>query len=178
MKPAPNATPILPNRRALFGRRQVRDVGERRRDARRSDPRDYPADEKPGQRRRQRHQHVIEREPEIRQQHHRATAEPVRQTAEYRREQKLHHRPGGAEQAEDSRRIGGVVVDKTFHQLGQDRQDQAEREHVQQDGDEDKGHRAAAGRTRQGRRHDSHGRFFNHDCAGVDRRMDWIPGAD
>ena len=109
-----------------------------------ADAGDHPADEQPGQRRRQRHQHIIQREAEIRQQHHRPPAEPVRQAAEHWREQKLHQRPGGAEQAENPRRTRGIVIDEALHELGQDRHDQAEREHVEQNGDEDGGHRAAA----------------------------------
>ena len=147
MKPAPKAdADLAEHRRALLRRRDVGDIGECRRDARRGDARDHPADEQPDQRRRQRHQHIVERQPEIRQQHHRPPAEPVRQAAEDRREEKLHQRPDGAEQAEDPRRARGVVVDEAFHQLGQDRHDQAEREHVEQNGDEDEGHRAAARR--------------------------------
>src|SRR6202035_93723 len=74
--------------------------------------------------------------------------EPIRQAAEQRREHKLHQRPGGAEQPENPRGLRGVVVDETLHEFWQDRQDQAEREHVQEDGDEDEGHRRAAGRRR------------------------------
>ncbi len=103
-----------------------------------------PADEQPEQRRRQRHQHIIQRQPEIRQQDDGAAAEPVGQRAKHRRKEKLHQRPCGAEQAEDLRGTRGVVVDKAFHEFGQDRHDQAERHHVEQDGDEDEGDRTAA----------------------------------
>ena len=34
----------------------------------------------------------------------------------------LHQRPGGPEQAKNPCRLRGVVIDKAFHQLGQDRQ--------------------------------------------------------
>ena len=44
----------------------------------------------------------------------------------------------------DSRCAGGVVYDKTLHHQGQDRQDQAERQQVEQDGDEQEGRCAAA----------------------------------
>ena len=137
---------LAEHRGALFRRRHIGDIGKGGRDARRGDARNDPADEQPDQRRRQRHQHIVQRQPEIRQQHHRPPAEPVRQRAEDRREHKLHQRPGGAEQAEDPRRRRGIVVDKAFDQLRQDRHDQAEREHVEQDGDEDEGRRAAAHR--------------------------------
>ncbi len=145
---------------APLRRRHVGDVGKGGRDARRRDARDHPADEQPQQRRRQRHQHVVQRQSEVRQQHHRPPAKAVRQRAEDRREQKLHQRPGGAEQAEDPRRRRGVVVDEAFDELWQDRQDQAEREHVEQDGDEDEGGRAAARRRRVG---SLRGRRLAHD---------------
>ena len=151
---------LAEHRRALLRRRDVGDVGKRGRDARRGDAGDHPADEQPAQRRRQRHQHIVERQAKIRQQHHRPPAEPVRQAAEDRREEKLHQRPGGAEQAEDPRRARGVVVDKTFHQFRQDRHDHAERQHVEQDGDEDERHRRAAHRRRFD---DALGRRLAHD---------------
>ena len=52
-------------------------------------------------RRRERHQDVVEAEPEIRHQDHRPAAEAVGQRALHRREHELHQRPGGAEHAED-----------------------------------------------------------------------------
>ena len=152
---------LAEHRGAPFRRRHVGDIGKGGRDARRRDARDHPADEQPGQRRRQRHQHVVQRQSEIRQQHHRPPAEAIRERAEDRREQELHQRPGGTEQAEDPRRRRRVVVDKTFHELGQDRQDQAERKHVEQDGDEDEGCRAAAHRRLVVG--NSGGRLFAHD---------------
>ena len=178
-------TDLAEHRGALLGRRHIRDVGECRRNTCRGNARDHPADEKPGQGRRQRHQHIIEREPEIRQQHHRPPAEPVREAAEDRREEKLHHRPGGAEQTEDPRGARGIVVDKTFHELGQDRQDQTEREHVQEDGDEDEGHRSAAWRACRWRRDDARGRLVSHELrlwlraegrqrAQINARTAWI----
>ena len=51
---------LAEHRRAPFHRRDVGDVGERGRDAGRGDAGDHPADEQPAQRRRQRHQHVVE----------------------------------------------------------------------------------------------------------------------
>jgi hypothetical protein len=135
---------LAEHRGALFRRRHIRDIGERRRDVGCGDARDHAADEQPAQGRRQRHQHIVQPEPEIRQQHHRPAAKPIRQAAEDRREEKLHRRPYRAEQAEHPRRTGGVVVEEAFHELGQDRHDQAEREHVEQYRDEDKRHRRAA----------------------------------
>ena len=103
-------------------------------------------------RRRQRHQHVVRGEPEVRQQHHRPPSEAIRQAADHRREQELHQRPDGAEQAEDARGACGVVADEAFDQLRQHRNDDAERQHVEQDGDEDEGDRRAARRATLRRR--------------------------
>jgi len=80
----------------------------------------------------------------------RPSAETVGQAAEDRREDKLHQRPGCAEQAENSGRTRRVVVDETFHELWQNRHDQAERQHVEQDREEDERHgRWARWRRRQ-----------------------------
>ena len=86
--------------RAGPARRRRRYRHRRSRCWRRSDAGDDPADEQPRQRRRQRHQDVVEAEPEIRQQDDRPPPEAIRQRAVDRREQELHQRPGGAEQAE------------------------------------------------------------------------------
>ena len=137
---------LAEHRGAPLRRRDVGDIGKGGRDAGRGDAGDHAADEQPDQRRRQRHQHIVGREPEIRQQHHRPPPEAIRQRAEHRREHELHQRPGGAEQAEDARRVRRVVVDEALDQLWQDRHDHAEREHVEQDGDEDEGDRAAPDR--------------------------------
>ena len=57
---------LAEHRGAPFRRRHIGDIGKGRRDARRGDSGNHPADEQPGQRRRQRHQHVIQRQSEIR----------------------------------------------------------------------------------------------------------------
>ena len=103
---------------------------------------------------RQRHEDVVEAEPEIREQDHRPAAEAVRQRALHRREHELHQRPGGAEQAEDLRRARGVAAEEIDHQLGQHRNDHAERQHVEQHGDEDEdeGRARAPQRRRSARR--------------------------
>ena len=158
---AERSTNLAEHRGAPFRRRHIGDIGKGGRDARRGDSGNHPADEQPDQRRRQRHQHIVQRQSEIRQQYHRPPAEPVRERAKDRREQKLHQRPGGAEQAENPRRRRRVVVDKTFHEFWQDRQDQAERQHIEQDGNEDEGRRAAAHRRLVVG--NNGGRLFAHD---------------
>jgi hypothetical protein len=132
---------------ALVRRRQVGDIGKGGRDTRRGDAGDHPPYEQPGQRRRERHQHVVRSQPEIRHQHHGPASEPIRQRACDRREDELHQRPGGAKQAEDARGLCGIVVDEAFDELWQDRNDDAERQHVEQDRDKDEGGRRAVRRA-------------------------------
>ena len=81
----------------------------------------------------------------------RAAAEAIRKPAVDGREQKLHQRPGGAEQPVDFGRAGGVAGEKIDHQLGQHRNDDTERQHVEQHGDEEEdegGTRCRRGRLR------------------------------
>jgi len=143
---------LAEHRRALVRRCHIRNIGKCGGNARRGDARNQPAHKEPAQRWRQCHQDIIQREPEIRQQYHGTAAEPVRQGAENRRKQELHQRPSGAEQAENPRGPGCIVIDKALHELRQDRHDQAERQHVEQDGDEDKGYRRTAYPRLLGRR--------------------------
>ena len=144
-KPAPNATPSRPKRfGALLRRRHVGDVGEAGREARRRDAGNDAADEQPRERGRERHQDVVEAEPETRHQDHRPAAEAVGQRAEQRREQELHQRPGGAEQAEHFGRARRVATHEAENEARQHRNDDAERQHVEQHGDEDEHERRAA----------------------------------
>ena len=132
------------DRGAPLWRREVGDVGKGRGNAGRGDAGDQPANEQPRQRRRHRHQHIVRGEAEVREQDDRPPAEPVGEAAEHRREHELHQCPGRAEQAEDPCCLRGVIGDKALDQLGQDRHDQPEREHIEQDGDEDESDGAAA----------------------------------
>ncbi len=132
--------------RALLRRGHVGDIGERGRNARRRDAGDHPADKQPAERRRKRHQHVVEGQAEVRHQDDRPASEPVRQRAEQRREDELHQRPDRAEQPEPSGGGGRIVVEEALHQLRQHRNDDAERHHVEQHGDEDEAEGGAAGR--------------------------------
>ena len=104
-KPMPKAAPISPNAlRALLRRRHVGDVGVGRGEARRRDARDDAADEQPRSGwapapsgcSRGRGRSSRSAAP--------GAGRTVGQRAEHRREEELHQRPGGAEQAED---LGG-----------------------------------------------------------------------
>ncbi|MGY3527999.1 hypothetical protein ACVISU_000767 [Bradyrhizobium sp. USDA 4452] len=142
---------LAEHRSALLRCSDVGDIGEHGGDAGRGDARDRPPDEQPDQVRRQRHQHVVRGKAEIRQQDHRPAAKAIGQRAQDRRADELHQGPDRAEHAEDACRVGGVIADEALDQLGQDRDDDPEREHVEQQGDEDEDHRAAA-RLRKSRR--------------------------
>ena len=121
-----------PERRANHAKRprpffrfdHVRDIGRAGRDAGRRDSRNDAPDKKPGQRRRQRHDDVIETEAEVRKQDHRPPPKAVRQHAEHRREDELHQGPDRAENAKHLRRVRRVAAEKIEHQIRQDRRDQ------------------------------------------------------
>ncbi len=65
-------------RGAFVRRRHVGDISVSGCDARRGDAGDHPADEQPAQRRRQRHQHIVQADAEIGDEDHRAPAETYR----------------------------------------------------------------------------------------------------
>jgi hypothetical protein len=124
---------------ALFRRRHVRDIGIGGGDACRRNAGDHPADEQPDHVRRQRHQHIIQSDAEVGDQDHGSAAERVGQCALERREHELHERPGGAEQAEDLRRFLGVAAHEINDEFRQDRNDDADRKHVEQHRDKNEG---------------------------------------
>jgi hypothetical protein len=130
--------------RALVRRGDVGDVGIGGGEAGRGDRRDDPADEQPRQRRRQRHEDEVQAQPEARQQDHRAPAVAVGQRALDRRGHELDRREHGAEDPDPVRGADDVAADHLFDQVRQHRDDQAEREDVDQDGDEDEGQRGLA----------------------------------
>ena len=124
---------------AVLRRRHVRDVGVGRGEACRRDARDDAAEEQPRQRGRDRHQDVVEAEPQHGEQQHGTASVPVRQRAQDRREEELHEAPGGAEDAVD---LGGprrVAAHHALDQLRQHRNDDAERHHVEHHHHEDEG---------------------------------------
>jgi len=123
-------------RRALLGRRDVGHIGVGGGDARRGDAGDHAPDEQPPQVWRERHQDVVEPEPEIGEQDQRPAPEAVGQHAMQRREQELHQRRDRAEDAIDLGRARIVAGEEVDHQLGQDGHDDAQRQHVEQHRDE------------------------------------------
>ncbi len=129
----------------VLRRGDIRYIGPRRRAARRGDPGDHPADEQPGEIGRQGHDHVVEGQPEHRDQQNRPSPEAVRDRPEPGRENQLHQRPGGGEEAADYRGVGVVRAGNPLQQAGEDRDDDAHRGDVHQDRriDEAKGRGAA-----------------------------------
>jgi len=66
------------------------------------------------------------------------------------RDEELHQRPGGAENPVDYGGVRGVAGEQIDHELGQHGNDNPEREHVEQHGDEEEYESRA--RRRDGRR--------------------------
>ena len=102
-------------------------------------------EKKPAERRRERHDDVIEAKPEVREKDHRSPAEPVRQHAKHRRKYELHEGKDRPENAKHFRRTRRIAAEKIEHQLRQDRRDQSERKHVQRHGDENENDGSFAG---------------------------------
>ena len=124
--------------RSFFARHDIGDVSHPGGNARRRDSRNHSAEKKPADGRRQRHDDVIEAEPEIRKQDHRPPAKAVRQNAEHRRKNKLHERENRSENAEHFRRARCIAAEKIEDELRQNRRDQSDREHVERHRDENK----------------------------------------
>src|SRR5207244_5285116 len=123
----------------FFFRRDISDVSHGGRNTRSRESRNDPAEKKPANRRGERHYNVIQTEPEVGKQDHRAPAEFVGQNAEDGRAEKLHQGEDGAENpVPDGGRVH-VAAAKVEDQFRQHRRDQAEREHVEHDRDEDEG---------------------------------------
>ena len=99
MKPMPKAAPMRPNDFARPSR--ARDVGDVRKRRGECSPTVTPEitrpDEQPPERRRQRHQDVVEAEAEVRHQHDGPAAEAIGERAEHRRREELHRGPHRAE---------------------------------------------------------------------------------
>ena len=97
------------------------------------------------------HEEVVEAEAEVGEQDEGAAAEAVGERADDGREEELHGGKDGAEEAEHPGRAGGVAVKEAFDETRQDGGDHAEGEHVEGDGEEDKGGCGAAAFRRVGR---------------------------
>ena len=143
--------------RPLFRRGNVGNIGLRRRHGRRKHPGKNPPDKQHPERRRHRHDQVVDAEPEIGHQDHRPPAVTIRQRAEHRRGKELHHRPDRHEHPEHERCLLVGPAEKGQHQLRQHRNDDPDRQHVQHDRDEDED---------KGRRpRPSHERTFPKACS-------------
>ncbi len=85
------------------------------------------------------HEEIVEPEAEVREQNERAAAEAVRERADDGGEEELHGGEDGSEEAEHAGGRGGVAVEEAFDEAGEDGGDHAECEHVEGDGEENKG---------------------------------------
>ena len=137
---------------ALFRRGYVGDISAGGRKTGRGDTGNQPPDKQEPKVRRQRHQDIVQPQPKIGQDDHRPAAEPVGQRAQHRLEDELHEGPEETEIADDMRGADGIAVEERLDQLRQHRNDDTERHHIEQDGNEDESERGAAGcRGRGGR---------------------------
>src|SRR2546422_1948378 len=140
---APGRADHPERRRTSLGRRDVRDIGGGRRVARCGDAGQDAAQEEPRQIRRERHDHVVDAEPETREDQDRTATEAVRQCPDERREQELHQAPDRHEEPEDLCSLRGVTRE-AHDQPRQDGYCDAEAEGVEDDRHVDEGQRGLA----------------------------------
>ena len=114
-----------------FRRRDVGDVGVRRRDAGAHDPGDDPAHEQPGDRRRKAHDQIVQTEPEHGEQENASTAEAIGQGAEDGGAQELRHRVAGGDGAHGDRGGRRVAAPELLDEFGEDGNDEADAQHVE-----------------------------------------------
>ena len=88
---------------------------------------------------------VVDAQSRARQQDDPAPAEAIRQRSEDRREHELHRREDAAEQAVDRGAPRRVSAAEVHDQARQDGNDDPERQHVDDDGDENEGKRSTPG---------------------------------
>jgi hypothetical protein len=86
---------------------------------------------------------VIDPEAQAGDEYHGPASVAVRQDAHHGHRHELHQRPRRAEGAENFRSAGRVAFREPLHELGQHRDHDPQREHVEQDRDEDEGERGA-----------------------------------
>ncbi len=132
-------------RRALLGRRHVRDIGVDRRVGRARDARQEASDEQPGDGRRRARDRIIDRERDQRDDEHGPAAEAVAQVSDRRRAQELHQRIDEQQPAAPARRPAQALARQLFDDGGRDRDDDAQPDRVDQHGREDEGQRIPAG---------------------------------
>src|SRR6185503_326880 len=104
---------------------------------------DKATEEQDGDGRRDRHDDVVETEAEVGEQDDRTAPEPVGERALHWREHELHQGERRPEYAEDRRGARHVAALQLQDELREHRDDDPERDHVEQDGDEDEDERRA-----------------------------------
>ena len=99
------------------------------------------ADEQEDHGRGKAHDHIVDSEPDQRDQQDRSAPELVGEVAEYRSENELHQRVEEDHVAADHRRLGDAAAGQPADELRQHRQDDTQAHHVEQDGEKDTGER-------------------------------------
>ena len=121
---------------AFVRRRDVGHVGRRCREGGPGNARDDASDEEVPDEWRDRHHEVVEGQPQQRQEKHRPAPVAVRQIAQDRRKHELHESVSEDEIAADNRRVGDAAPRQVLKQFWEDRDDDADADHVDQDGGE------------------------------------------
>ena len=124
---------------ALLG--DVGDVGTRGRDARGGEPGQHAPNQEPDDVRRERHDDVVEAEPDVRQQDDRTAAKAVGERAEHGRRHELHGREQRERQPVELGRPRGVAADERHDERREHGHDETEGKHIEQHGDEDEDQR-------------------------------------
>ena len=123
-----------------------RDIGEVRiggRKGRAGDPGDDPRRDEPPQVRRERHDEIVGAEGNEAGEEHRAAAEAIRQPADNRAAEKLHRSVKKTDPAGDGGSVGKAAPGPADDQSRKDRNDNAEPDRIDEDGNEQEGQRLA-----------------------------------
>ncbi len=135
----------------MLRRRDVGDVGTGGAEAGGGHPGDDTSRHEPGDVRSERHHDVVEAQSEVGQQNDRSPTEPIGQGTLDRRAKELHECPGRPHQPIEDRCLGRIAGEKFLDEFRQHRNDDAERQHVEEHGDKNEEHRGLARRGRSRR---------------------------
>ena len=128
--------------------RDVGHVGVGGGESRRRHARDHAAEKQPHEAGRQPHDHVVDAERGQGDQQNGPATEAVRKVSDHRREEKLHDREDEHQKTAVAGRFADGGIPEFGDQLRQHRDDDAERNRVREDGDEDEQQRVPSRRAR------------------------------
>ena len=126
-------------------------VGAANRHARRRRTRNKAANQQHRKIGRKRHQQIVQRQAEIRQQDNRATAQAVGQRSLNRCADELHEGSDGTKQSKPAGRTCGITVEERQHQPEQHRNHDGHCQHVECDSDQNEAQRGTLGPARVAR---------------------------